>query len=99
MFRDRVSAVVYFADHCDEAYDFKDHVGRAIGLHLLGPTGLQAQLVVPFMIWLSDSWKENYPDDELQIRIHLHEPFVLDVALNRNLGKNGKANKVYIYKK
>ncbi len=78
MFRDRVSAVVYFADHGDEAYDFRDHVGRARGLHLLGAQGLRAQLDVPFMIWLSDSWKENYPDDESQIRRHLHDPFVTD---------------------
>lgn len=78
MFRNRVSAVVYFADHGDEAYDFRDHVGRARGLHLLGAPGLRAQLDVPFMIYLSDSWREKYPDDERRIRRHLHDPFVTD---------------------
>lgn len=78
MYRDRIAAVVYFADHGDEAYDFRNHVGRSRGLHLLGAQGLQAQLDVPFMIWLSDSWKENYPDDESRIRRHLHDPFVTD---------------------
>lgn len=78
MYKNENAAVVYFADHGDEANDYRLHKGRSRGLDVIGAPGLHCQLDVPFFIWMSEKWKERYPNDENRINKHLHNRFITD---------------------
>lgn len=78
MYENQNAMVVYFADHGDEVNDYRLHVGRSRGLHLIGAPGLHCQLDIPFLIWMSEKWKKNNPGDEDRIKKHIESKFVID---------------------
>lgn len=78
MYENQNAIVVYFSDHGDEVNDYRLHVGRSRGLHIIGAPGLHCQLDIPFLIWMSNKWRENNPDDEMRIRNHINSRFVID---------------------
>lgn len=78
MYKNKNAAVVYFADHGDEANDYRPHIGRSRGLHIIGAPGLHCQLDIPFLIWLSDEWIAKNPNDVERFEKSLHRPFIID---------------------
>lgn len=56
----RPSAVIYFSDHGEEVYDFRDVYGRG-GAVERSQRYVDALYGVPFMIWTSDSFRDRYP--------------------------------------
>ena len=53
-FKDDKAVVLYFSDHGEEVYDERDYMGHG------GTTPfLSYQFDIPFMIWMSDSYKES----------------------------------------
>lgn len=53
-FKDDKAVVLYFSDHGEEVYDERDYMGHG------GTTPfLNYQFDIPFMIWMSDSYKES----------------------------------------
>ncbi len=78
IFEDKNALVIYFADHGDEAHDYRVHTGRTYGIEKIGAPALHCQLDVPFLIWISDSWKTEHPDDSLRFAQHRHTPFITD---------------------
>jgi len=78
MYKNKNAVVIYFADHGDEANDYRLHKGRSRGLNVIGAPGLHCQLDVPFFIWLSEKWKNRYPNDETRVKKHLHSKFITD---------------------
>lgn len=78
LFIDKDALILYFADHGDEANDFRPHIGRAFNLNDIGAPGLHCQLDVPFMIYLTDSCRVQHPNLEQKIAAATRLPFMLD---------------------
>lgn len=60
MWRDKNTVVVYFSDHGDEAYDWRDHIGRG-NVNNPDPRILHSDNDVPFMVWCSDTFINQHP--------------------------------------
>ena len=72
-FEDDNAVVLYFSDHGEEVYDERDYMGHG------GTTPyLNYQVEIPFMIWMSDEYKELNPDIEKNIENHKNLPYVTD---------------------
>lgn len=76
-FRDREAIVVYLSDHGEEVYDYRDHMGRS---HepIITPERAKYQFEVPFMIWMSDKYKENHPEVVAQVERSVDRPYMID---------------------
>ena len=59
--RHSCAVVVYFSDHGEEMFDWRDFSGRDEGARKQAPS-MKLQYCVPFMVWCSDGFKERYPD-------------------------------------
>lgn len=67
MWREKNTVVVYLSDHGDEAYDWRDHIGRG------NVTGPDARLFhsdndVPMVVWCSDTYIARHPQLVQQLR-------------------------------
>lgn len=76
-FRDKEAIVIYLSDHGDEVYDYRDHMGRSHD-PIITPDGAKYQFEVPFMIWMSDKYKENHPEVVAQVERSVHRPYMID---------------------
>lgn len=50
------SAMIYFSDHGEELYDYREFAGHAY--EKVSPTMCE----IPFMLWMSESYKQHRPD-------------------------------------
>lgn len=68
LWRDKNTVVVYFSDHGDEAYDWRDHIGRG---NVNGPDArlFHSDNDVPFMVWCSDTYINRHPALVKQLRV------------------------------
>lgn len=55
-FKDDKCCILYFSDHGEEIYDCRDYMGHCNAAH---SPNLKYQIHIPFMIWLSQSFKES----------------------------------------
>ena len=78
MVRDKKSVVVYFSDHGEEVYDYRDCYGRKAAEPGMEKEFLKYQAEVPFMIWCSDKYKEAYPEIIEDIKASVDKPFITD---------------------
>lgn len=78
MYSEKEALVIYFADHGDEANDYRLHKGRARGLEKLGAPCLHCQLDIPFMIYISDMFARRHPETVSRIKESVHRPFMTD---------------------
>ena len=76
-FADRDAIAVYLSDHGEEVYDYRDFFCRSHGLPLT-PEVCKYQFEIPFMIWMSDSYRRNRPDVAAQVAGSLDRPFSSD---------------------
>ena len=76
--RETNAVVVYFSDHGDEVYDYRDSQGRLDGDDYANL--LKYQFEVPFMIWCSDTYKALHPELVDAIRSSLNKPYMLDLV-------------------
>lgn len=76
-FRDRDAVVIYLSDHGEEVFDYRDHMGRS---HepIVSPERAKYQFEVPFMIWMSDRYKENHPDMVARVERSVNRPYMTD---------------------
>lgn len=77
IFSNEDAIVIYLSDHSDEVYDYRDQFGRS---HETFITKGRAQFLyeVPFMIWVSDKYKEAHPDIIKRIENSVNRPFMTD---------------------
>ena len=70
-FEDENSVVVYLADHGEEIYDLSDFLGHMSSKTSSDPS---YQLRVPFLVWLSGSFREHHPEivNKLKGRRDMH---------------------------
>lgn len=77
LFRNEDAVIIYLSDHGDEVYDYRDHFGRSHEpIITLGRAKYQYE--VPFMIWVSDTYKENHPILIDKIASAVDKPFMTD---------------------
>ena len=67
MWRDENTVVIYFSDHGDEAYDYRDQVGRS-NAHPEDATFFHCDNDIPFMVWCSDTYINRHQDLVKQLR-------------------------------
>ena len=78
LYRDKNTVVVYFGDHGDEMYDYRDGKGRVgTGQHPK-PEMLMCENLVPFVIWCSDTFKQQHPDMVRRIAAATNRKFMVD---------------------
>ena len=75
--KDENAVVVYFADHGDEVYDYRDSEGRNDGDDYASI--LKYQFDVPMIIWCSDSYKALHPELVTAIGDATDKPYLPDV--------------------
>lgn len=75
-FKDKESIIIYFSDHGEEVYDFRNFVGHA-------ETNLSRYMVeIPFMIYISDKFKEKHPKKVKQIKNAINRPYMTDDVIH-----------------
>lgn len=80
LWRDKNTVVLYFADHGDEAYDYRDHCGRG-SVNVPNANLLHCQNDVPFMVWASDYYIAHHKQLMGQLRAAASRPgMVLDAS-------------------
>lgn len=61
LFKHTNTLLIYFPDHGEEVYDYRDFYGRQIlGEDKITPELIKYQLEIPFVIWCSDKWKHTH---------------------------------------
>lgn len=80
IFNNSNTILLYFSDHGEEIYDYRDRCGRDHGVFTANK--LKYQYDVPFVIWCSDIFKEKNPDIVRNIRNAVDKPFVIDNVCN-----------------
>lgn len=64
-FADREAIVIYLPDHGEEMFDYRDQFGRTYTPLTAGICRYQFE--IPFLIWMSDSYRERHPDVVAQV--------------------------------
>jgi len=78
LYRNKNTVVVYFSDHGEEIYDYRDSKGRVEAATGQEKNWLKYQFEVPFVIWCSDKYKALHPDIVRRIKASLNRPFMTD---------------------
>lgn len=78
LYKDKDAVIIYFADHGDEANDYRIHHGRTRGMEKLGAACLHCQLDIPFIIYTSNSFSQKHPQITKRISEAIHRPFMTD---------------------
>lgn len=80
LFKNSNTLLVYFSDHGEEIYDYREKIGRSFGD--LNSNILKFQYDVPFVIWCSDIFIKKYPEKINQIKSAVDYPFMIDNVCN-----------------
>ncbi len=75
IFRNDNSVIIYFSDHGEEMYDYRDSQGRKTC-----PENIKGQLIaqnsVPFFIWMSDKFIQIQPSLAQSVRNAANKPII-----------------------
>lgn len=77
LYRNQDAIIIYLSDHGEEVHDYRNFIGREQTAKLT-PEICKYQFEIPFMIWMSDTYKENHPDVVKQVESSLDKPFMID---------------------
>lgn len=88
------AVIIYFSDHGEEIYDFRDHYGRTQETRKT-PNLLKYQYEIPFMIWCSNKFIEENPTVIHNIMTALDKPFMNDNVCQILFGLVGMQTKFY----
>lgn len=59
--KNQKALLVYFPDHGEEVYDYRDFYGRKLlATDQITPDLIKYQIEIPFIVWCSDKWKESH---------------------------------------
>ena len=87
-FKDKDAILLYVSDHGEEMWQ-AGFVGH-------GPTNVSKYMVeIPFLIWVSDSYKEKHPNNISRIQNSLNKPFMTDNLVHVLLDLAGIETKQY----
>ncbi len=68
---DKNCILIYFSDHGEEVFECRDYMGHGNAAH---SPNIDLQIKVPFMIWASDKYQQNYPDKMERIKRAINFP-------------------------
>lgn len=71
-FKDEETIIVYVSDHGEEVYDFRNFAGHA------EDNGSRYMIEIPFLIYISDKFKINYPETVKKIEDSVDKPYMTD---------------------
>lgn len=74
-FGDGDCCVVYFSDHGEEVYDYRDYVGHA---NSSMASNRNYQLRVPLLVWMSPTYRERRPELAERVMNAVHLPVSTD---------------------
>jgi heptose-I-phosphate ethanolaminephosphotransferase len=79
IFKETNTILIYFSDHGEEVYDYRNYCGRTM---LQGeditPSLLKYQIEIPFMVWASDKWQKQNPKEWQNIGLAIDKTFTTD---------------------
>ena len=76
LYKDQNAVIMYFSDHGEEIYDYRDFAGREHGD--ITPQALKYQFEVPFFIWVSDRYKASHAKNCDDFAQAVQRPVMLD---------------------
>lgn len=75
--RDKNAVVIYFADHGEEIYDWRDFAGRDESSNKL-PETITYQNSVPLVVWCSNRYRQLHPDVDTRLGQGYNRPLMHD---------------------
>ena len=70
------AVLLYLSDHGEEVYDAHDNMGRRCDS--ADPASLRLQHEVPFVLWMSDVYRQRHPEVVARAQAALHRPYMTD---------------------
>ena len=95
LYQDKDAIVLYFSDHGEEVYDFRANSGRNAIDGNNESAWMHCEVEVPFLIYVSDIYKEKHPEIVSRIEKSVHRPFMTDDLPHLMLELAGIRNKWY----
>lgn len=71
-FADKEAVIIYVSDHGEEVYDSREYVGHT------EDNGSKYMIEIPMLVWVSEKFKETYPDKLKAIKSSVNRPYVTD---------------------
>lgn len=78
IFKNTNSIIVFVSDHGEEVYDYRNKQGRVAMDENKKSQFAHSQYDIPFLVWVSDKFKTNYPDLCSKLSASLNRPYSLD---------------------
>ena len=75
--RHTTAVLVYFSDHGEEVYDWRDFTGRDYR-EKMPPEAMKLQFGVPFMVWCSPQFQRRYPEVVERLRDSRERSWIID---------------------
>ena len=73
------SILIYFSDHGEEIYDYRDFYGRSLlEVEEVTPELSKCQLEIPFVVWASEKWKQKNESEWKIIGQSVDREFTID---------------------
>lgn len=94
LFKKRNAVVVYFSDHGEEVYDYRDVIGRTHE-EIKTAQNLKYQYDIPFVIWCSPSYVAKNPAVLDRMRQCKEKPFMTDNISHLLMGLGCIESKYY----
>lgn len=76
IYRNSNTILIYFSDHGDEVYDYRDQFGREFGTFT--PNKLRYQFEVPFVVWCSNEYIEKHAEILELLNLSADKPYMID---------------------
>ena len=77
-YKDEDAIVFYMSDHGEEVFDYRKHFGRTHDMKRFAPTSYHYQIDVPFVVYVSDNYRNNHPEMVKMIENAVNRPFMID---------------------
>lgn len=77
IYRNDEVIAIYFSDHGEEVYDFRNRVGRCHD-EIIIPQRAKYEYSIPFMVWMSDGYKAAHPNIVEAVSAAVNNPFMID---------------------
>lgn len=77
-YKNRNAIVIYFSDHGEEVFDYRNHSGREHQLSKYAPNSYKYQIEIPFIVYMSPKFKEKNPYIAYAMQNAVDKPFMTD---------------------
>lgn len=90
------AVLIYFSDHGEEVYDYRDFLGRSLLEEAeITPELVKYQIEIPFIVWCSDKWKQQHETEWHAIGQAVDRAFTIDNVCHLMFHLGGVTTKDY----